>query len=81
MGQSTIGSTWVEGQVGGAENVSVLYNNMPVHNHLVNCVTSGGNQATPANGFPAIESTGTSLNTPSGASNGTMASTTMELPG
>jgi microcystin-dependent protein len=81
MGTSTLGSTWVWGQIAGVENVTLLQSNMPIHNHQVTCVTSGGNQASPANGFPAIESTGTSLNYSNGPSNGTMAPTTLTTVG
>src|SRR3984957_122043 len=55
MGTSSLGTQWVEGQVGGAESVTILQSNMPAHNHLVNCITNGGNQASPASGFPAVE--------------------------
>ena len=63
-------SPYVLGQTGGIENVTLLQNNMPVHNHLVNCNSSGGSQASPAAGVPAVESTGTSSNyAPSGDGN------------
>ncbi len=55
-------SPYVLGQTAGVENVTLLTNNMPTHNHLVNCNSSGGSQASPAGGLPAVESTGTSSN-------------------
>lgn len=55
-------SSYVIGQVGGAENVNLTAQQIPPHNHPVNCSNAGGNQASPQNNFPAIESTGTSLN-------------------
>ena len=64
-------STYVLGQQGGTENVTLITNQIPVHNHGVNCNTSGGTQASPASGYPAVESTGTSLDY-AAASNGTM---------
>src|SRR5579863_2782247 len=38
-------STYILGEKTGVENVALTYNNMPAHNHLINVVTSGGNQA------------------------------------
>ncbi len=35
------------GQVGGVDNVTILANNMPIHNHPINAVTGAGNEATP----------------------------------
>ena len=55
-------STYVQGQVGGYENVYLTQSQMPLHTHLVNAVAGGGNSASPAGALPAIESTGTSLN-------------------
>lgn len=55
-------STYVIGQEGGSETVTLITTEIPAHTHTVNAVASGGNQASPAGGLPAIESTGTSLN-------------------
>jgi len=73
-------SPYVIGQTGGTETTSVLISNMPNHNHLVQCNTGGGNQASPANGFPAVESTGTSLDY-SNAAGSTMNSAMVEAVG
>ncbi len=54
-------NNYVEGQAAGVENVTLLASQMPIHNHLVNAVAGGGNQASPIGSLPAIESTGTSL--------------------
>lgn len=70
--QGTGLSTYLMGQSSGVEEVTLNSNQMPVHNHLVNAVASGGNQASPADGLPAIESTGTSLNYSSSAASATM---------
>jgi microcystin-dependent protein len=70
--QGTGLSTYLMGQSSGVEEVTLNSNQMPVHNHLVNAVASGGNQASPADGLPAIESTGTSLNYSSAAESATM---------
>jgi microcystin-dependent protein len=64
-------SPYVVGQAGGSESVALTASQMPVHNHGVNCSTSGGTQASPANGYPAVESTGTSSDYATSA-NGTM---------
>src|ERR1700759_5675957 len=62
MGQGPGLSPYVEGQQGGTEAVTLNITQMPIHNHLVNSVGNGGNQASPVNNLPAVESTGTSLN-------------------
>ena len=41
------------GELAGVENLNILTTNMPQHNHLVNAVSSAGNQATPTNSLPA----------------------------
>jgi microcystin-dependent protein len=68
------------GQTGGAESVTLSTGQMPVHTHPVACNTGGGNQASPANGFPAVESTGTSLDYHS-ATNGSMSPTMIGAAG
>ncbi|HWD94748.1 MAG TPA: tail fiber protein [Verrucomicrobiae bacterium] len=65
-------STYVEGQQGGTEAVTLNTNQMPIHSHLVNSVGNGGNQASPVNSMPAVESTGTSLNYSNAAVTGQM---------
>jgi microcystin-dependent protein len=65
-------STYVEGQQGGAEVVTLTSNQMPVHSHAVNAVSSGGNQANPAGNLPAVESTGTSSNYSNASTTGPM---------
>jgi microcystin-dependent protein len=72
MGTGAGLSGYVIGQIGGSENVTLLANQMPTHTHAVNAVISGGNEATPASNFPAVESTGTSLDYSGGPANTTM---------
>jgi hypothetical protein len=72
FGQGSGLSNYVLGQFGGAENTTLLATQIPAHTHGVNAVASGGNQASPAGGLPAIESTGTSLDYSSAATNATM---------
>jgi microcystin-dependent protein len=81
QGQGAGLSPYVLGEKTGVENVTLLNNNMPLHNHLLNGVTSGGNQASPANNYPAVESTGTSLNYSSGPPNTTMSPTAVGTAG
>jgi microcystin-dependent protein len=71
-GQGTGLSNYVLGEQTGSEQHTLLASQMPVHSHPVNAVNTGGNQAGPTNGVPAIESTGTSLNYSSAAPNTTM---------
>jgi microcystin-dependent protein len=61
QGQGIGLSPYVIGQNGGTEYVTLTAGQMPNHNHPVNCVGNGGNQASPTGNLPAIESTGTSL--------------------
>ena len=69
------------GDISGAENVTLQYNNMPIHTHLVNAVNSSGNTASPTNAWPAIESTGTSLNYASAIPNTTMSPNLLSTAG
>lgn len=72
MGAGISRSPHYIGEGGGVESVVLSSDQLPVHTHQVNAVASGGNQAGPGNGFPAIESTGTSLNYSAGPANATM---------
>ena len=60
------------GQAGGVEYVTLLTNQMPAHSHQVSGNSAGGNQASPGGGFPAVESTGTSMNYSGGPPDTTM---------
>lgn len=70
-GQSPGLSNYVLGEKLGSENITLLSSQMPAHTHNVNANTGGGTAASPAAGFLAVESTGTSLNYAS-SSNTTM---------
>jgi microcystin-dependent protein len=61
------------GQMGGSENVTLLTNQLPAHNHAINAVANGGDQANPIGNLPAVESTGTSKDYSSVAATGQMA--------
>jgi microcystin-dependent protein len=60
-GTSAAGTPYVIGQAGGVESVTLNTTQMPSHNHGVNGSGAGGTQASPVGGYPAVESTGTSL--------------------
>src|SRR5689334_9815739 len=60
-------SSYVLGEQTGTESVTLTVPQLPAHNHTVNGVASGGSQASPAGGSPAIESTATSLDYSNGA--------------
>ena len=51
-------STYVLGEVGGSENVTLLQNQMPIHTHTVTAQGAGGNAVSPANAFPAQDGSG-----------------------
>jgi len=53
IGQGVGLSTYVIGQQAGVENVTLLANQMPAHNHNINATASGGGVASPANAFLA----------------------------
>lgn len=55
------GGSYPIGITGGVENVTLNTTQMPSHNHGVNGSGAGGTQASPVGGYPAVESTGTSL--------------------
>jgi microcystin-dependent protein len=46
-------STYVIGEQGGVENVTLLYNNMPIHNHLLNVTSVYGKSGNPSGLFLA----------------------------
>jgi microcystin-dependent protein len=52
------------GEMTGTENTTLLYNNMPIHTHLVNASTSPGSTALPSGNFFADAKTGTSPRAP-----------------
>lgn len=60
MGTGNGLSTYVIGEQGGTENVTLLYNQLPLHNHLVNANSGYGTSTAPAGLFPAQTNGGTS---------------------
>jgi microcystin-dependent protein len=51
--------SYVWGESGGAANVSILYNNLPIHTHPIAPPVSNANatSSTPVGGFPAVDVT------------------------
>jgi microcystin-dependent protein len=49
-------STYVIGQFGGVQNVTVLYNQMPLHNHTLNAANTPATTASLSNALPAVPS-------------------------
>lgn len=56
QGQGAGLSTYVIGQKGGVENVTLTGQQMPVHTHVPQCNTGAGSVATPAGSFWAANS-------------------------
>jgi microcystin-dependent protein len=50
MGSNGSGN-YVIGQIGGAENVTLLVNNLPAHSHTANCNSLPGTRSEPAKNF------------------------------
>lgn len=77
-------STYVIGQVGGAENVSLLYNHMPQHNHLINVSTANGTATTPSGNILGATYTGSgpgNMDFVSTAANATLATNAVGTAG
>ncbi len=55
-GQGTGLSPYVQGQLGGTENVTLTQQQMPAHNHLINASKESGTAASPANASLAVAS-------------------------
>jgi microcystin-dependent protein len=67
----TLGSTYIQGQVGGVETVTLAANQLPSHNHSAACSSTDGNSDNPSGKVPA--GSATNLYTAPGA-NATMTS-------
>jgi microcystin-dependent protein len=59
QGQQTGGSTYIVGESGGAENVTILTGSMPSHTHSVNANTARSSVPTPAGELLATVDSGT----------------------
>ena len=56
-GQGINLANYERGQAGGAETVIINNQQMPPHSHLINSVSTGASQLTPAGGLPAASAT------------------------
>jgi microcystin-dependent protein len=81
-------STYVIGQNGGSENVTLLYNNMPIHNHTVGVSTASGTVGTPSGNILGVTNGGSdrtpsagNLDFVSSAANATLAATAVSNAG
>ncbi len=79
-------SPYVIGQNGGTENVTLLSNQMPIHNHLVNVNKQNGGASDPTNGILAVGNTGgrtptVNLDYTNSAATGTLAPTAVSVAG
>jgi microcystin-dependent protein len=79
-------SPYVIGQKGGAENVTLLVNQMPTHNHLVNVNNQPGSNPDPTNGILAEGNNGArppvlAHNYTAAAATGTLAPTAIAASG
>jgi|ERR1035441_2243646 microcystin-dependent protein len=79
-------SPYVIGQKGGAENVTLLSNQMPMHNHLVNVNNQPGGNPDPTNGILAEGNNGArppilTHNYTTSAATGTLAQTAISIAG
>jgi len=79
MGTLAGGSTYVEGQLGGVETVTLTTGQMPAHNHVPSCSSSTTGSAAPTTGSYWASPTGTKQYT-TNAPNATMANS-MTLAG
>jgi microcystin-dependent protein len=51
QGQGTGGSYYSYGEMTGTENTTMLYENLPMHTHLVNAITGAGSVPTPVGNY------------------------------
>ncbi|QHS55837.1 phage tail protein [Mucilaginibacter sp. 14171R-50] len=52
-GQGRGVSKYVQGQIGGVENVTLTVQQMPAHTHVINAVSTDGTALTPTGAYPA----------------------------
>jgi microcystin-dependent protein len=79
-------SPYVIGTKGGAENVALLSNQMPMHNHMVNVNNQNGGNSDPTNGILAVGNTGgrtptVNLDYTTSAATGTLAPAAVSVAG
>jgi len=81
-------STYVIGETGGTENVTLLYNNMPIHNHTVGVSTASGTTGSPSGNLLGVTNGGSDRTPAAGnldfvtsAANATLAATAVSTAG
>lgn len=80
-------TTYVIGENGGTENVTLLTNNLPAHNHLMNVNSNAGNVISPVGSILAAGNNGDTRNPQTfpdftqAAGNGTLAVTAIQNTG
>lgn len=72
QGQGAGLSPYLPGEQTGVENVTLLQNQMPIHNHVVNADGNAGGKTTPTGNFPGTVSGTAAEKIYSGASGATM---------
>jgi microcystin-dependent protein len=50
-------SSYLLGQTGGVEEVTLTVQQIPVHNHPAGCINTDGNSVSPIGGLPAVNTT------------------------
>jgi len=71
FGQGPGLTPYVQGEVLGAESVTLLQTEMPAHSHTVNATSAKGNQPSPISHYPAADAAGVTAEY-SAAANGVM---------
>jgi microcystin-dependent protein len=61
VGRSTSGTTFIQGQTGGEQSMTLTQSQMPAHTHAVTGSSNGGDLSSPANGVWTIPSAGRNL--------------------
>jgi len=79
LGQGPGLSSYVIGQTGGVETVTLTANQLPAHNHNINASTASGTAGTPSNNFIARNADG--IDSFTASSNGTLNVTSMGTTG
>lgn len=69
------------GEIAGAQNVSILTNNMPAHTHLIGCDSGGAANTDPTNGIPGNPGLGQQAIWSAGPANATMLPTMVKPVG
>ena len=72
LGQGPGLSSYVEGEVGGNEGVTITVGQMPAHGHTPQCTSNAADSASPGGGVWATDAAGITGEYSTGAPNGPM---------